>query len=447
MTPPKWIALMGSLFLVCAPMCSTAWPGQDQLAADMKALKKAGISTDDSGLLVFLEKHTASDNQRRLIAELIEQLGDNDFMVREKASRELEGLGSAARTALQQATKHQDAEIASRAKRCLDVIGNESHDELLACAARVLSTRKSEKALEVLLAFLPDSAAAGVEEDVIRAVTVLGMSEGKAHVSLVQALTDKSPVRRAAAGEALAGLPEHREAVLRLIQDDEPSVRLRVLLALVCSGEKKVMPELIDCLPQLTRDQPWQIEDVLYRLGGTKISPLPAATNSEVLKKYRDECHAWWKEHGEKADLALLKDGARRKAKVTARASRSWAEQTPDKAFDGDRDTTWNAGTFPEANGQWIEADLGAIRQLGVLRLVVAQSPDGPTTHEIWVSTEPIGDNRKGAKLVHTFKGHTKNGETLRFDFPKSQSGRYVQIRTTSSPSWVAWIEIELGVR
>jgi hypothetical protein len=40
-----------------------------------------------------------------------------------------------------------------------------------------------------------------------------------------------------------------------------------------------------------------------------------------------------------------------------------------------------------------------------------------------------------------------KSGDVLRFDFPKRQSGRYVQIRTTESPSWVAWAEIELGLR
>jgi hypothetical protein len=168
---------------------------------------------------------------------------------------------------------------------------------------------------------------------------------------------------------------------------------------------------------------------------------------SDAQKKYRDECHAWWKDHGEKADLAVLEGGARRKAKVNARASSSLPEHTPDKAFDGDGDTMWNAGKFPEAAGQWIEADLGAAYQLGVVRLVTCQLPDGPTTHEVWVSTEPIGDDRKGAKLVHTFKGRTKNREILRFDFPKGQAWRYVQLRTTSSPSSVAWLEIELGVR
>ncbi len=276
------------------------------------------------------------------------------------------------------------------------------------------------------------------------------MSECKAHPALIQALTDKVPLRRAAAGEALARLPEHVEAVRKLMQDGEPSVRLRVSLALACSGDRNVVPFLIDMLPQLTRDQAWQVEDVLYRLGGAKVPQLPPGDDAAARKKYRDECLAWWKEHGAKSNLALLEGGPRRKAKMRARASRFWGPNTsPDKAIDGDRQTVWNAGNPPppDGTGQWIEVDARAVRQLGGLLLVTAQTPGGPTTHEIWVSTEPIGDDRTKAKLVHTFKGQTQSGDVLRFDFPKRLAGRYVQIRTTVSPSWVAWSEIELGVR
>jgi hypothetical protein len=325
MTPSKWFALLGSVLLVCLSMCTNAWPGREELelAADIKALKDAGVATDESGLLEFFEKHTGSEDRRRLIEELIKQLGDGDFMVREKATRELEGLGAAARSALQQAKNHKDAEVASRAKRCLEAIGTGGHGKLVVRAARVLSTSKSAKAVEVLLAYLPDAADAGVEEDIIRAVRVLGVSEGKSHPALVQALTDKLPLRRGAAGEALAGLPDYAEAVLKLMQDAEPSVRLRVSLALVCSGDRKVVPALIDCLPQLTHDQAWQVEDVFYRLGGDKVPELPAGDDAAMRKKYRDECHAWWKEHGAMADLALLSDGPRRKAKVSSPASRT----------------------------------------------------------------------------------------------------------------------------
>jgi hypothetical protein len=418
--------------------------------ADVTFLKDAGIATDEPGLLEFFKKQTMSPGQRRIIGELIKQLGDDQFGVRERATRELKALGPAARAALQQASKDRDLEVATRARRCLKDIEHNNHGDLLACAARILSARKSAKAVEVLLAFLPDAVGSGVEEDVIRALTVLAVSKGKAHPALLGALKDKLPLRRAAAGEALAwsGLSEHGEAVRKLLKDPEPSVRLRLSLALVCSGDKNVVPILFDCLPQLTRDQAWQIDDVLYRLSGGKAPPLPQGNEIPARKKYRDDCHAWWKKHGAKADLARLADGPRRKARLRARASHSWdANTTPDKAIDGDRLTWWSAGNHPGGAGLWIEVDVGRGRQLGDILLVTSQTPAGPTTHEIWVSTEPIGNDRTRARLVHTFKGHTRNGDVLRFDFPKRQLGRYVQIRTTHSPSWVAWAEIEVGVR
>jgi hypothetical protein len=64
----------------------------------------------------------------------------------------------------------------------------------------------------------------------------------------------------------------------------------------------------------------------------------------------------------------------------------------------------------------------------------------------VWVSNEPIGEDRARAKLAHTFKGNTDSGQRLRFDFPKGRFARYVQVRTTQSPSWVGWADVELRV-
>ena len=61
------------------------------------------------------------------IEGLIRQLGDEQFQVREEASRHLAELGNRARTALEQATKNDDAEIASRAKALLDSLPKLTH--------------------------------------------------------------------------------------------------------------------------------------------------------------------------------------------------------------------------------------------------------------------------------------------------------------------------------
>src|SRR5260370_7738900 len=96
------------------------------------------------------------------------------------------------------------SEVDPRTKHSLYDKESGSRGELLACAARVLSTRQSAKAVDVLLAFLPDAADSGVEEDVIRALTVLAVSEGKIHPALSQAPTDKPPLPPPPAGQAQA---------------------------------------------------------------------------------------------------------------------------------------------------------------------------------------------------------------------------------------------------
>jgi RNA polymerase sigma factor (sigma-70 family) len=126
------------------------------------------------------------------------------------------------------------------------------------------------------------------------------------------------------------------------------------------------------------------------------------------------------------------------------RASSSWKPSTsPDKAFDGNSEAYWNSGDYAPA---WIEADLGASTPLFSIVLIPVQDILGATTHEVWVSNEPIGDDRSKAKLAHTFKGETKNAEELKFAFPKDTTARYIQVRTTQSPTWIAWQKVEIRV-
>src|SRR5262249_48366616 len=112
-----------------------------------------------------------------------------------------------------------------------------------------------------------------------------------------------------------------------------------------------------------------------------------------------------------------------RKAAVLVSASNFWDEHTPDKAFDGGRHTLWNSSSYAP---QWLEADLGAPTRLSSILLVASQLPAGQTTHEIWVSDEPIADNPGKAKRAHTFRGFTKDGQQLRVDFPRDLVARHV---------------------
>lgn len=127
-------------------------------------------------------------------------------------------------------------------------------------------------------------------------------------------------------------------------------------------------------------------------------------------------------------NLALTKE-------VTASAQTG--QEPPGNTVDGTADTSWNSGAGPE---QWIQIDLGAYAKITLIRLTIAQSPSGNTTHKVFV-----GATSSDMRLIHQFSGVTSDNQVLEFTptIPLSNI-QFVKIVTTESPSWVAWKEIEI---
>ncbi len=116
-------------------------------------------------------------------------------------------------------------------------------------------------------------------------------------------------------------------------------------------------------------------------------------------------------------------------------ASSSAPENLPKFAFDGDVTTVWNAGASAPS---WIQLDLGEPVTISKVRLNVAQTPPGATTHEI--SGGPTPDS---ITLIGTLDGNTTDEQWLELN-QTANNVRYVKIKTIKSPSWVAWREIEI---
>jgi hypothetical protein len=118
------------------------------------------------------------------------------------------------------------------------------------------------------------------------------------------------------------------------------------------------------------------------------------------------------------------------------RASQFLPHEPPENVVD-DSNAQWGAGADPP---QWVEIDLGAPATVQTIRLKVAQYPDGNTVHQVWV-----GGSDHQLTLAHEFRGATHDAQVLVFtpDAPLSEI-RYVRVMTVSSPSWVAWKEIEI---
>ncbi len=119
-------------------------------------------------------------------------------------------------------------------------------------------------------------------------------------------------------------------------------------------------------------------------------------------------------------------------------ASSHLPEEPPELAVDGDTATQWGAGADAP---QWIEIDLEGAFDVSEIRLWVAQFPEGPTRHRILVRTAGATQ----LTLVHEFVGSTQAQDLLVFkpeaSIPNVES---VRVESISSPSWIAWAEIQI---
>src|SRR5262249_28093813 len=134
------------------------------------------------------------------IERLVRRLGARRWADRNRATRELVGLGKFSRERLLRASedKDQDPEVTMRARDCLEQIERLELRGLEQAAARLLIKRREEAALELLLKLLP-AEDEDAETDLYYGLEALGVTRGKVAPLLIQALKDRAPERRAVA--------------------------------------------------------------------------------------------------------------------------------------------------------------------------------------------------------------------------------------------------------
>jgi hypothetical protein len=118
-----------------------------------------------------------------------------------------------------------------------------------------------------------------------------------------------------------------------------------------------------------------------------------------------------------------------------ATAYSSTPANPPNLAIDNDGATAWISGA--SAPG-WIQLDLGEPVTFSRIRLNVMQDPPGPTKHQIFAGPTP-----DSLTAIGTLEGNTTNNQWLELSHA-GDNVRYLKILTLSSPSWVAWREIEI---
>jgi hypothetical protein len=297
---------LGWIVIVALLLISSRGPSQQpaDYKEDEELLKKAGLGKEGPDLIEFFRKRTLSEAEVKRLSQLIPQLGDNDFTKRQKASDDLAAAGPPILPHLRLALSDPDQEIQRRAQECINEIEKGPGAARAIAAARMLGVKRPKEACSVLLAFLPFADDESVKEAVVNSLLTLGVRDTKVDDVLINALGDKTTVKRASAAlvTGRSGTGDQRKIVQKMLSDPVVEVRLAAAQGLAAGRDKSAAPTLISLLAEAPAPIAEQAEDLLQRMAGDKA---PTLTWEESKKELSHNAwQAWWKSEGEKLDLA-----------------------------------------------------------------------------------------------------------------------------------------------
>ncbi len=311
----------------------------DPVELDKQALTAAGLKPDDTaGLIEYLKSRTLNDVDLGKINDLIRKMGgENKFDDRVAAQDQLVQIGGKAVAPLRIAAKDEsssaDPEVIYRAKQAIRRMEKEKAvgADITAAVIRTLGRSKDPQALPTVLGFLPLADSAAVVDVIQEALreTAAG-PDGKPNDLLVKALSDDNAVRRRVAALALIEggtpgkplrFPELQPKFVEMAKvDKDPAVRFVLARTLVADAKvKDAVPVLIDLMPDMTRGQSWQAEELLLQIAGkdapaerckhTRNQSSPdkeLASNKKSREGTRDAWNKWWATAKDKTDLAKI---------------------------------------------------------------------------------------------------------------------------------------------
>jgi hypothetical protein len=280
------------------------------LAFAEQALHNAGASIDGPGILAFIRARTTTAEQRRELIGKVRALGSAEFKEREKAMRQLIAVGRPALPYLRPAVEDSDLELSRRARRCIELIQRRKDPSFMALAALLLKARRPDGTVPALLDYLPNVADEALEETWLDTLRACGWRETQPDPALLAALTDKRPLRRAAAAHVLGrgSVASVRERVVPLLADTDARVRFEAAAALVASGETKAVRVLMTLLTDGPFTLACRSEHLLHVLAdGPGVQACLDKDDASLRRLCRTAWESWWDKHAGRVDLTRLR--------------------------------------------------------------------------------------------------------------------------------------------
>jgi HEAT repeat protein len=309
----------GRLVLLGWMAAQVGWaaaPPTPELPIEEHLCRAAGVGVEPSRLIGYLRRRTPEPGEDRLVARLVEQLGDDSFDLRRQAGERLEAMGLRVAAALEKCRLHDDLEIRRGAGRILERLARAHAIEqslpvpLDRAVVRTLARSRHPNSAAAILRYLPHADWPETEEEIYHALDrLMPVAE------LLRAMADPEPARRAVAACLLGKSSDRRlRAVARRCLDDrDPLVRLRAAQGLLAAAEpdRAALPALIGLLGASPLTVAWQAEELLVFASARSMAAIGGGSTKE-----RDRCASqwrhWWREHGARLDLSRLHHSGRR---------------------------------------------------------------------------------------------------------------------------------------
>jgi HEAT repeat protein len=272
--------------------------GAEPADPDEARLDAALLPTDHSSLANFFALRARGEPARGTLEQLLDALSAPAPDTRQQACAELVAIGVPALPRLR-ALMHEGGRPAALARQCVSAIDTDG-GTLTSAAARLLARRRPAGAAGVLLAYLPHAENDTVLQEVQEALRTLSHDDkGVANPTVVRALGDEHPLRRATAVIVLTqdGVAPHRDALRKLLSDPAPSARLRAALALARADDPQAAATLIALLGEM--DDPRArvaIEDYLTDLAGALAPKVKAGDEELPPQQAREVWQRWWRD-------------------------------------------------------------------------------------------------------------------------------------------------------
>ena len=292
------LALAG---LMTEPGRLAADPGT-AVRIDEAVLERQGVSADREGLFKLFSELCPSQEHRKRVAQLIRQLGDDDFLQREAASNALLRMPHPPLAELKQAAQSDDAEVRYRARRILAEVDESPASILLFAACRVIDRKQLPGLAPELL-----KAAAVVDGDAVRIALRRAMAAtvGDDDVpALSQALRAGHVEARLAAVWGLSAVRggEAVELIESLLNDPRqaPRVRLAAAEAMAVHQRSSGVTALVDLLDADDRDIRRKSAALLRVISGEQFGFDPDGSADE-RRQPRERWAQWLKAGGRMA--------------------------------------------------------------------------------------------------------------------------------------------------